>query len=45
MLSLSIKASVCSIQFKFGACKKFKLQNACVYEDLDFEKQRRSWTV
>ncbi len=36
---------VCSIKFKFKACEKFKPQNTNVFEDLDFEQQRRSWTL
>jgi len=36
---------VCSIKFKFEACEKFKSQYSQVIEDLDFEQQRRSWTL
>ncbi len=38
-------SGVCSIKFKFKACEKSKPDNTQVFEDLDFEQQRRSWTL
>ena len=40
-----MKSSVCSRKVKFKACEKFKPQNTNVFEGLDFEQQRRSWTL
>ncbi len=32
-------------KFKFEACEESKPENTGVFEDLDFEQQRRSWTL
>jgi hypothetical protein len=33
---------VCAIKFKFGTCEKFKAKHNKVFDDLDFEQQRKS---